>query len=232
MKPSKPPNSSQYKMTEVEEFFLENESVASSPKRVCASISSEEKAKRKRDLEIENLQNIIDNEYDCEDDQSINTDPQISKLEERIHYLRLELANKELEIIALKEAQEPLNASDKALVDFLHAINIIETNITKYTELTNNVRLTSFAELIRMETRLVKTQEPPNLTPLAGYIRNILMMHYNIIQEEETQMRDIFHNYLIFEKSKANCILFLKLASILICMVCLVFAGIYLATCF
>ena len=232
MKPSKPPNFSQYKMTEVEEFFLENESVASSPKRFCASISSEEKAKRKRDLEIENLQNIIDNEYDCEDDQSINTDPQISKLEERVHYLRLELANKELEIIALKEAQEPLNASDKALVDFLHAINIIETNITKYTELTNNVRLTSFAELIRMETRLVKTQEPPNLTPLAGYIRNILMMHYNIIQEEETQMRDIFHNYLIFEKSKANCILFLKLASILICMVCLVFAGIYLATCF
>ena len=219
-------------MTEVEEFFLENESVASSPKRFCASISSEEKAKRKRDLEIENLQNIIDNEYDCEDDQSINTDPQISKLEERVHYLRLELANQELEIIALKEAQEPLNASDKALVDFLHAINIIETNITKYTELTNNVRLTSFAELIRMETRLVKTQEPPNLTPLAGYIRNILMMHYNIIQEEETQMRDIFHNYLIFEKSKANCILFLKLASILICMVCLVFVGIYLATCF
>ena len=232
MKPSKPPNFSQYKMTEVEEFFLENESVASSPKRFCASIPSEEKTKRKRDLEIENLQNIIDNEYDCEDDQSINTDPQISKLEERVHYLRLELANKELEIIALKEAQEPLNASDKALVDFLHAINIIETNITKYTELTNNVRLTSFAELIRMETRLVKTQEPPNLTPLAGYIRNILMMHYNIIQEEETQMRDIFHNYLIFEKSKANCILFLKLASILICMVCLVFVGIYLATCF
>ena len=232
MKPSKPPNFSQYKMTEVEEFFLENESVASSPKRFCASISSEEKTKRKRDLEIENLQNIIDNEYDCEDDQSINTDPQISKLEERVHYLRLELANKELEIIALKEAQEPLNASDKALVDFLHAINIIETNITKYTELTNNVRITSFAELIRMETRLVKTQEPPNLTPLAGYIRNILMTHYNIIQEEETQMRDIFHNYLIFEKSKANCILFLKLASILICMVCLVFVGIYLATCF
>ena len=219
-------------MTEVEEFFLENESVASPPKRFCASISSEEKAKRKRDLEMENLQNIIDDEYDDDDDQSINTDPQISKLEERIHYLKLELANKELEIIALKEAQEPLNASDKALVDFLHAINIIETNITKYTELTNNVRLTSFAELIRMETRLVKTQELPNLTPLAGYIRNILMTHYKIIQEEETQMRDIFHNYLIFEKSKANIILFLKLAVILIGMVCITVTGIYLAACF
>jgi hypothetical protein len=220
-------------MTQNEEFFLDSHS-PSPPKRFCASISSEERATRKRKLEIENLQNIIDDEYDSEDDDltSSNTDHQNSKLEERIHYLKLELANKELEIIALKEAQEPLNASDKALVNFLHAINIVETNITKYTELTNNVRLTPFAELIRMETRLVKPHEDPNLNSLAGYIQNILMKHYTAIQDEETQMRDIFHNYLIFEKSKANCILFLKLAGILIGMVFLIFVAIYFAACF
>jgi hypothetical protein len=223
-------------MTQNEEFFLDSDSPSPPPpKRFCASISSEERATRKRKLEIENLQNIIDDEYDSEDNDSMGssyTHRDNSKLEERIHYLKLELANKELEIIALKEAQEPLNASDKALVNFLHAINIVETNITKYTELTNNVRLTPFAELIRMETRLVKPHQDPNLNSLAGYIQNILMKHYTAIQDEERQMRDIFHNYLIFEKSKANCILFLKLAGILIGMVVLIFVAIYFAACF
>jgi hypothetical protein len=83
-----------------------------------------------------------------------------------------------------------------------------------------------------METRLVKPHEDPNLNSLAGYIQNILMKHYTAIQDEETQMRDIFHNYLIFEKSKANCILFLKLAGILIGMVVLIFVAIYFAACF
>ena len=217
-------------MAQVEEFFLET---PSHPKRFCTTISSEERAKRKRDLEIENLQNIIDNEYNSDEDDSIGsscTHRENSKLEERIHYLKLELANKELEIISLKEAQEPLNASDNAIVSFLQSIDIVETNIIEYAKLTNNVRITPFAELIRMETRLVKTQKDPNLTHLAGYIQNILMKHYRAIQDEEMRMRDIFHNYLIFEKSKANLILFVKLAVILIGMVCITIAGIYLAT--
>jgi len=213
------------------EPFDEDDSISLPPlKRICVAGTPAERQKRKRELVKDNLKQIIeinwvedsdcchhdhnsDDSDDNSDDDSVCSTVQQSKLEERIHYLKLTLSNAELQIIELEEAQEQLKKNTDALNSFSAAIDIIQTNINEYSNLITLVKSTPFAELIRMESQRVKMRSSLNLEPLSGYIQEVLLQHYERIQEDETRIRDQFHNYLIFEKSKANTILFLKFAS-------------------
>jgi hypothetical protein len=227
-------------MSAIEESFApepfdEDDSISLPPlKRICVAGTPAERQKRKRELVKDNLKQIIEinwvDDSDCchhdddndddnnnsdsdSDDQSVCSTVQQSKLEERIHYLKLTLSNAELQIIELEEAQEQLKKNTDALNSFSAAVDIIQTNINEYSNLITLVKSTPFAELIRMESQRVKMRSSLNLDPLSGYIQEVLLQHYERIQEDETRIRDQFHNYLIFEKSKANTILFLKFAS-------------------
>ena len=211
------------------EPFDEDDSISLPPlKRICVAGTPAERQKRKRELVKDNLKQIIEinwvedsdcchhddsDDSDSGDDDSVCSTVQQSKLEERIHYLKLTLSNAELQIIELEEAQEQLKKNTDALNSFSAAIDIIQTNINEYSNLITLVKSTPFAELIRMESQRVKMRSSLNLEPLSGYIQEVLLQHYERIQEDETRIRDQFHNYLIFEKSKANTILFLKFAS-------------------
>jgi hypothetical protein len=213
------------------EPFDEDDSISLPPlKRICVAGTPAERQKRKRELVKDNLKQIIeinwvedsdcchhdhnsDDSDDNSDDDSVCSTVQQSKLEERIHYLKLTLSNAELQIIELEEAQEQLKKNTDSLNSFSAAIDIIQTNINEYSNLITIVKSTPFAELIRMESQRVKMRSSLNLEPLSGYIQEVLLQHYERIQEDETRIRDQFHNYLIFEKSKANTILFLKFAS-------------------
>jgi hypothetical protein len=210
------------------EPFDEDDSISLPPlKRICVAGTPAERQKRKRELVKDNLKQIIeinwvedsdcchhdDDDNDDSDNDSVCSTVQQSKLEERIHYLKLTLSNAELQIIELEEAQEQLKKNTDALNSFSAAIDIIQTNINEYSNLITLVKSTPFAELIRMESQRVKMRSSLNLDPLSGYIQEVLLQHYERIQEDETRIRDQFHNYLIFEKSKANTILFLKFAS-------------------
>ena len=69
---------------------------------------------------------------------------------------------------------------------------------------------------------------PLNLDNLSGYIQYILLEHYENLQSDEIRLRDQFHNHLIFEKSKANTILFLQFASAFFLLFILLVATIWL----
>jgi hypothetical protein len=210
-------------MSEFEESFApepldEQEEATPLPpsKRVCVAGPPAETQKRKRTLEKENLTRIIEiNWVDDETDDTSSDDgvAENSKLEERIHYLKLNLANAQLEISALKEAQEPLKKNTDALHRFSCAIDIVETNIIEYSNLITLVKSTPFATLIRMEAQRVKVRPDLNLEPLADYAQEVLLRHYNRIQDNEIRARDQFHARIIFEKSKAETIMFLKFAA-------------------
>ena len=243
-------------MSAVEESFapeaFDDDTTSPPPlKRVCVAGSPAETQKRKRELEKDTLKQIIEINWRDDSDYTSNSGSSdsrsdsgsdsgnrrdecnqyscnTSKLEERIHYLKLALSNAQLEIIELKETQEPLKKNTDALTHFSNAIDTIQTNINEYSNLITLVKSTPFAELVRMESQRIKMSTPLNLDNLSGYIQYILLEHYENLQSDEIRLRDQFHNHLIFEKSKANTILFLQFASAFFLLFILLVATIWL----
>ena len=177
----------------LEEYFApevesESDNEAPPPKRFCTKgISGNNN--NKLELEKIALKRIIEFEWDDSDKKSessiINTSS-ADKLEERIRYLQLDLANAKLE------------------------------NVSIYQQIIPTVGYTPFAELIRQETEQIKTIQTLDLNPLSCYLQEILMYNYLSLKKSQIRYRDELHARILFEKSKANTIVFLKIASVIV----------------
>lgn len=168
---------------------------------------------KKRSLERDALTNIITNVWvDKESAASSDSDSSTcsNKHEERIHYLKLDLANAKLDIDTLKQENDVLKKRDEALTQYNTAIDLVKANIACYDSFGPMIKTTPFAELIRRELEQVKPNQTLNLDPLSTHIQTILTKHYAALQEEEKCRRDTFHENILLEKSKATTIMILK----------------------
>lgn len=207
----------------LEEYFApevesESDNEAPPPKRFCTKgISGNNN--NKLELEKIALKRIIEFEWDDSDKKSessiINTSS-ADKLEERIRYLQLDLANAKLEIIEFQEKFKPIQDRDNAMCRFNAAIATIEKNVSIYQQIIPTVGYTPFAELIRQETEQIKTIQTLDLNPLSCYLQEILMYNYLSLKKSQIRYRDELHARILFEKSKANTIVFLKIASVIV----------------
>jgi len=167
------------KMVEVEveeDFFIpentfdtdsdDNENAAPIPK-IYATRS---KTITKNQLIEENLNQIVENK---------KKEKFSNKLEEKIHYLTLDLANKELELIELNYKLEHQNKIVNLMNNFENAFKIIEENRVKYQEIIEKFKNTShikYLEGVQMYIEVSKNS-PPNLK----YESNVLPLHVQYI---------------------------------------------------
>jgi hypothetical protein len=167
---------------------------------------------QKRALERDALTSIIADVWVDKSDSGAESDSSkgSNKHEERIHYLKLDLANAKLEIDTLKEENEALKKRDEALTQYNAALELIKVNIACYDSFGPMIKTTPFAELIRRELEQVKPNQALNLDPLSTQIQTILTKHYAVLQKQEKCRRDTFHENILLEKSKATTIMILK----------------------
>jgi phage terminase Nu1 subunit (DNA packaging protein) len=179
--------------------------------------------KRTRDLEKENLQQIVfhscdihcDGESESDNDSDSDSDytegERIRNADKRIHYLKLDLANAKLETQELKERMQLLETLQSAFKKYEVAISLIDANITQYKALT--VRATDpaqFANLIRDEIVTIKPRPTLDIFPITGHSRKFLSDKFAAYVLAEDECRTLFHNKIQYEQSKNTIIWMLK----------------------
>ena len=159
-------------MTEVvEEFFIrdsdsDSDEVASIPKRYA----TRSKTITKNKLIKENLNQIVENN---------NKEIFSNKLEEKIHYLQLDLANKELELIELNHTLEHQNKIVNQINCFETCFKIMEENMIKYKEII--IMLEKKSHVNYLEGVQMYIEVSKNSLPNFTYESNILPEHVQFI---------------------------------------------------
>ena len=151
-------------------------------------------------LKKENLEQIIEKKMTGD-----------TKHEERIHYMQLDLANKELVIQEMISKIEHLEKVHAILYDFETAIKIARSNILCYNILRSTVSKADIASLMRKELSDIKEHRfsidmeafPPN-------VKDTLINIYTDTKAEELVIRDSFYAKIHTSKKKLFYILILE----------------------
>jgi len=127
-----------------------------------------------------------------------------NKLEERIHYLQLELANKDLELI---ELNNKVIQQDKIIVsiqEYETLLEIIAKNINVYIELINKLDIMSlsYREAIALELLQIKNIPTPLSTDLPTHTQFALSHLYNISLNTEEELKNKFQESLLYQSTK------------------------------
>ena len=77
--------------------------------------------------------------------------------ESRIRYLKLDIANKELELIELKEKYEKAEKIINVLNEFNKAFDIIDNNLNYYTILNDELTSRNYREIMKKEIENIKS---------------------------------------------------------------------------
>jgi hypothetical protein len=141
----------------------------------------------KNQLIEENLNQIVENK---------KKEKFSNKLEEKIHYLQLDLANKELELIDLNYKLEHQTKIVNLMNNFENAFRIIEENKEKYQEIIKNIENSShikYLEGVNMYFEVSKNSPPnlkyeSNVIPL--HVQYILLETYNQKCAEDYRMKE------------------------------------------
>ena len=135
----------------------------------------------------ENLNQIIENK---------KKETFSNKLEEKIHYYQLDLANKELELIEMKNKLDNQNKIINQMNDFENAFKILEENRVKCKELVDKFKKVSdltYLEGVKMYIEISKNS-PPNLknesNVLPLHVQYILLSLYHQKCEEDNYMKE------------------------------------------
>jgi len=132
-----------------------------------------------------------------------------NKHEERIHYLQLDLANKEIVIQEMIVKMEKLEKIYSVLNDYEIAIKIARSNIICYNNLLNSVSTVDVGTLMRKE--LVDIKEHKfiiEMNEFPGAAKDTMIHIYTDTTETEGKVRDKFYAKLNSSRQK-NYIVFL-----------------------
>ena len=117
-----------------------------------------------------------------------------TKEEERIHYLQLELANKELVIYEMATKMEKLEKIVSLLNDYESAIKIVRSNISIYNDLISRVHSLDFGSIMRKEMLDIKEHSfVANLDVFHQTSKNTLLNSYISAVKEEFNLREEFY---------------------------------------
>jgi hypothetical protein len=199
------------------EVSSEDEAPAPPPKRFCKGnpqATSQQKA-----LEKDALVRIIEFDWSNKDDEDSDNENDIQtsstdKLQERIRYLQLDLANAKLEIEELKEQNAKLKQSDDALKEFENFCSTVKANNRIYQDLAMQVNHCSFVDLIRSESTRIQKLPTIHFSSLPQSLQVIMFPRATELEDQQQRARDEFHNRILWEKSKANTLTLLRISAL------------------
>lgn len=176
----------------VEEFAPENFDHNISPKkryalRSTANISSLRKDNLKQ---IQNALNDTDNESDDEN---------------KVRYLKLDLANKELEILELKEKNDALEKVTKAMKEYNDVLEIVFKNVEEYDKLCKSLTYSNYREIVKKEMLLIKPHKlPESMDILPLHIRTSCNYVYTLKKNVEKNYADKINKTSYYNEALLN----------------------------
>jgi hypothetical protein len=119
--------------------------------------------------------------------------------ESRIRYLKLNIANKELELIELKEKYEKAEKIINVLNEFNKVFDIIDNNLNYYTILNDELTSTNYREIMKKEIENIKSHSLPDEYQLIPkHIRNSSLYMYNLREDHERNLAKKFHDKIFY----------------------------------
>jgi len=165
-----------------------------SPKRYATKSSVNTDSLKKENLKL--IQDYL-NDSDSDSDE-----------DEKIRYLKLDLANKEIEIIELKEKVSRLEKMNRVINEMNTVLETVFKNTDEYEKLCDSMNSSNFRDIIKKEMLLIKPHSLPELfDTLPQYIQTSCRYVYNIKNEVEKEYSTKIQDK-VFYSNKFNEVLF------------------------
>lgn len=149
-------------------------------------------------LKIENIKQIketLEHEASSDDESTSN------------RYLKLELANKELEINDLTTKLATFETIIDSMNRYDETMNVIKNNINIYDSMIKEVNTVSYHELVKKEIKDIKSYELPTKNNLPVNVLNAFETMYSNLSATEKNKAKEFHT-ILFNKNRMTNITF------------------------
>lgn len=170
-----------------------------------------------KELTTENLQQIINN-------KSYDSDVEADKLEQRIHYLKLELASKTLDIEELKKELEDKSKITKSITELQNTLEIMDENTTEYNRILHSIHLMNAFTykltpdfLIRADFKNIKSYTFPSVADLPNNIilvfrteKNHIELQNSIIYKKIIDKKELYSKIHVVNLVILSFIIFLS----------------------
>jgi len=151
--------------------------------------------------------------------------PSSDVAESQFHYAKLDLANKELEIIELKKRVAELELIEQSIKNYNKSFTTIQKNLVNYVSLTKCVGKTGLSQMLADERFLIENHCAPDLTKgLPSHMSELLLNKYQSLNNCEVDARNDFHSQLIWDHMKKyvpNMLTLLRICFVILVMVLL-----------
>jgi hypothetical protein len=145
--------------------------------------------------------------------------------ESQFHYAKLDLANKELEIIELKKRVAELELIEQSIQNYNKSFTTIQKNLVNYVSLTKCVGKTGLSQMLADERFLIVNHCEPDLTKgLPSHVSELLLNKYKSLNNCEVDARNDFHSQLMWDHMKKyvpNMLMLLRVCFVILVMVLL-----------
>jgi len=179
----------------IEEFAPENfdHASASTKTKRYALRSTANITSLKKDNLRQIQKSLTDYDSDDADDESKN------------RYLKLDLANKELEILELKEKNEALEKISNALKEYNSVLEIVFKNIEEYEKLCKSLNHSNYREIVKKEMLVIKPHKlPDSMDILPLHIRTSCNYVYTLKKNVEKDYADKINKTSYYNESLLN----------------------------
>lgn len=151
--------------------------------------------------------------------------PSSDVAESQFHYAKLDLANKELEIIELKKRVAELEIIEQSIENYNKSVTTIQKNLVNYVSLTKCVGKTDLSQMLADERTIIVNHLVPDLTKgLPSHVSELLLNKYKSLNICEVNARNNFHSQLMWDHMKKyvpNGLMLLRICFVILVMVLL-----------
>lgn len=151
--------------------------------------------------------------------------PSSDVAESQFHYAKLDLANKELEIIELKKRVAELELIEQSIQNYNKSFTTIQKNLVNYVSLIKCVGKTGLSQMLADERFLIVNHCEPDLTKgLPSHVSELLLNKYKSLNNCEVDARNDFHSQLMWDHMKKyvpNMLMLLRVCFVILVMVLL-----------
>jgi hypothetical protein len=145
--------------------------------------------------------------------------------ESQFHYAKLDLANKELEIIELKKRVAELELIEQSIENYNKSVTTIQKNLVNYVSLTKCIGKTDLSQMLADERTIIVNHLVPDLTKgLPSHVSELLLNKYKSLNICEVNARNNFHSQLMWDHMKKyvpNVVMLLRICFVILVMIVL-----------
>ena len=178
----------------VEEFAPENFDHNSMEKKKRYVLRSSGDVTSLKKEALKQIQNSL-SDSDSDDDENVN----------RNRYLKLDLANKELEILELKEKNDTLKKIENALKEYNTVLEIVFKNVEEYEKLCKSMTHLNYRDIVKKEMLVIKPHKlPESMEILPLHIRTSCNYVYTLKKGIEKDYADKINKISYYNESLLN----------------------------